>query len=525
LRAPGKHGAPAAVRQLQCCDSAEQTPPLAPAPSPAARLRLPLPTACIAPDAHCLPTAAAHDLPEVRHRALRSLQFKVQHGLLNAADPAAPAIVEHLLAFLSVAGSEPTDALVALELLAVLAQEPPLAAQLLQLGADQVLIQLADATPACTQPATALLGALLCQRGTQRVGGSMAPSGNCQELKQQELCSPTAQQCQVDSWGSRTLSPHWQPTALAAARSPAPGPSPADLLAATSLQVRAIQLSAEDSQQLFELALELQPQPEWAEDAALLASLATLRHGVLADMPAAALAGEPALLHGLLAVAGIRGHPQVAAAALQVLRTMGQGLVEASDAAEGEPGLPVAPLAFNALLRCAPLLSDTALQHEALATALALVPLLAPVKGTPDSDSRASCRAMAPLLAALTDALRLGLVSGVNSQACKWQLVAALCSVPAPAHARCHDPCFCALQVAGCTDAGVAPPEDWASGFHALALGPLTVGILRLVVQLAQCMPHLVTAQVRHASHTVAAGRLAPAASSVVLLCDSHSGS
>ena len=437
---------------------------------------------------------AEHDLPEVRHRALRSLQFKVQHGLLNAADPAAPAIVEHVLAFLSGAGSDPTDALVALELLSVLAQEPLLAAHLLQLGADQVLIQLADATPACTQPATALLGALLCLRGAQPADGGMAPSSNSHQ--QHRLCSPTAQHCQVDSWGSPALSPTWQPTASTAAHSPTPGLSPDDLLATTSRRVRAIQLSAEDSQQLFELALELQPQPEWAKEAALLASLATLRHGVLADMPAAALAGEPAVLPSLLAVAGNREHQQAAAAALQVLQAMGHGLLEAGDAAEGEPGLPVAPLAYQALLCCAPLLSDAALQHEALAIALALAPLLSPAKGTPDSDSRAACCAMAPLLAALTDALRLGLVSRVYMQVFKWQPVAALCSVAASTHA-CHDPPFCTLQVAGCTDAGVAPPEEWATGFHALALGPLTAGILRLVMQLAQCMPHLVAAQVR----------------------------
>ena len=352
----------------------------------------------------------------MRHRALRSLQFKVQHGLVSAADLAAPAIVEHLLAFLSgVSSSEPTDALVALELLAVLAQEPLLAAHLLQLGADQVLIQLADASPACTQPATALLGALLCQRGVEHAGGSVAPSVNShQHHQQQEMRSPTAQHCQPASWDSPAFSPPWQPTALADAHCPAPGPSPDDLLASTSRQVRAIQLSAEDSQQLFELALELQPQPEWAEEAALLASLATLRHGVLADMPAAALAGEPAVLHSLLAVAGSRGHQHAAAAALQVLQATARGLLEAGDAAEGEASLAVAPLAYQALLRCAPLLSDAALQHEALGAALVLVPLLAPAEGTPDSDNRAASRAMAPLLALLTDTLRLGLVSWVG---------------------------------------------------------------------------------------------------------------
>lgn len=48
----------------------------------------------------------------------------------------------------------------------------------------------------------------------------------------------------------------------------------------------------------------------------------------------------------------------------------------------------------------------------------------------------------------------------------------------------------------GCTDAEVAPPEDWAADFHALALGPATCGILRLLVELLHGMPQLMTAQV-----------------------------
>ena len=64
-------------------------------------------------------------------------------------------------------------------------------------------------------------------------------------------------------------------------------------------------------------------------------------------------------------------------------------------------------------------------------------------------------------------------------------------------------PADCTLQVTSCTDAGVAPPDDWASGFHALTLGPLTVGILRLLALMVQSMPHMLAAQVHHISQPV----------------------
>ena len=52
------------------------------------------------------------------------------------------------------------------------------------------------------------------------------------------------------------------------------------------------------------------------------------------------------------------------------------------------------------------------------------------------------------------------------------------------------------MQVAECTAAGVAPPDNWAAGFHALVLGPGTLGTLRLLVGLLQRRPHLLSPQV-----------------------------
>ena len=54
----------------------------------------------------------------------------------------------------------------------------------------------------------------------------------------------------------------------------------------------------------------------------------------------------------------------------------------------------------------------------------------------------------------------------------------------------------CWAQVADCTDAGVAPPEDWATGFHALTLGLGTCGVLQLIMKLLDLNPHLLAAQV-----------------------------
>lgn len=404
-------------------------PSLAPPPPPSAAARAAAAHRyLLLCSSHHIP-CTAHPLSEVRLRALRSLQFKLQHGLLDAMTAAATDAPERLLDFLALSSpaAEPSDALAALEVLAVLAAQPATAACLLRHGADQVLIRLADEAPPCTRPATALLGALLA------AAAEVPPCYDEDEGSRQEkrLTAPVAplqqhnHQQQLQLWGSPgpliacsgATQPWPTPPASAAAsrptspsRRPPPPPDLEDVLAACGRRVAAACLSEEDAQQLFEVALDL---AEQAEEAALLAALATLRHGVLADMPAAAVAGEPAVAQALLRlVAGSGSRPKAAAAALQVLHTLAASLAAADEAGEGEPGVPLAPFAYQGLLRCVALCgSDSTLQHEALATALALVPLLAP---GPDcgTSGQPTAAVMAPLLAALADALRLGLVSG-----------------------------------------------------------------------------------------------------------------
>lgn len=476
------------------------------------------------------PTLAAHPLPDVRQRALRSLQFKLQHGLLDAASLAAdalPAAAERLLSFLLQPGGAATadDAVTALELLAVLARQPGAAAQLLQLGADHELIRVADELPGCTQLASALLGELLCSAAAEPAASAAAAASAgaavdtwpLDSTPRPQLWHPPTAAPQPSPWASPPSLPASSSVAApdaAAASSPSTlwPAAVASALAAGSRRVKAVQLSEDDSQLLFEVALELQSErAEAAGEAALLATLATLLHGVLADMPAAAVAGEPALLHALLRlVDGAQGRPAVAASALSVLQALAEALAAAEPAAEGEVGLALAPLAHECLLRCAALLRDGGLQPQALATAQALLPLLElPADtglGGGTSSSSSSSSWLAPLVAALTEALRLNLVSRMRTS----DIVALshLLHCCGDCWLRCrlpcvHDACPCAtpldpthLQLSECTAAGVAPPDSWATGFHALVLGPSTLGILQLIQGLVQSRPRLLSSQV-----------------------------
>ncbi|PRW20587.1 hypothetical protein C2E21_8958 [Chlorella sorokiniana] len=434
----------------------------------------------------------AHPLPDVRRRALRSLQFKLQHGLLDAASltgahalDAAERLLSFLLHPLEPAGGSASgagDALIALELLAVLARQPGAAAQLLQLGADQALIRMADDLPGCSQPASALLGELLCSAAADAAAcpppAALAGTAVSTDAAPLPASTPITQlaysagtQPEPSPWASPSSLP-WaamSPVGAAATSRPStPWPAAAaSALAAGSRHIRAVHLSEDDSQQLFEVALELQPERfEAAGEASLLATLATLRYGVLADMPAAGVAGEPALLQALLRlVDGAQGHPAAAAAALGVLQALAASLAAAEPAAEGEAGLPLAPLAHECLLRCAALLCNHSLQPQALAAAQGLLPLLqlpadaGTDSGGSGSGSGSGCLALAPVVVALTEALRLELLSE-------------------------------------CTAAGVAPPASWATGFHALVLGPSTLGILQLIRGLVQRRPRLLSPQV-----------------------------
>lgn len=305
---------------------------------------------------------------------------------------------------------------VALELLAALARQPAAAAHLLHLGADRALIQLADEQPVCAHPATALLGELLCMAseagGGQLWAGERTPEPHAQLGSVAASCSSPAPL----PWPEGAHLALQPAAATHAAALPAPPPTADDLLSGYGRRVHLPALSEDDSQQLFEVALQLQPE-EAGDEAVLLAALAMLQHGVLADMPAPAVAGEPAILQALLRLLdGSRSHPQAAAAAVEVLQSLAGQLESAEEAGEDAHGLALAPLAYDSLLRCAALLTDPALQHAALAAGHALLPLLSGTDA-PATTRSAGCGAvMEPLLAALTESLRLCLVRGALLQ-------------------------------------------------------------------------------------------------------------
>ncbi|KAL4440183.1 hypothetical protein ABPG75_003184 [Micractinium tetrahymenae] len=443
----------------------------------------------------------AHPLAEVRRRALRSLLFKQQHGLLAAADVGAalPHVIAGLdLSCAAAAAGDPADALATLQLLHSLigsGQGGEAAAKAMQCSADQALIRLADTAPACTVPATALLGKLLCACGEagqdctatpcrqHRPGSgraaSASPATRHPALQAGRL--PAAAALSPSLPPSPPLAPWSSPQCAASEASPPAGAASSNAWVAAPAgscgsldslprSAAAEALSEEDQQQLFEVALELGAEPGAvpADETALLATLATLRHGVLADMPAAAVAGEPALAASLLRLLeGGQARPRVAAAALGALQALAAKLGAAESATraaspgaagqreEGRDAGSAAALASAALLRCAQLCSDGFLRHAALPAAAAFVPLLA----IPAGKLGAASKLMAPLLDALADALHLTLV-------------------------------------AECTAADVPPPNDWAAGLHALVLGPGSCGILRLLVDLLGRAPQAATAQI-----------------------------
>lgn len=396
----------------------------------------------------------------MRRRALRSLLFKQKHGLLAATDVGAalPHVVAALdLSCPAAAAGDSTDALALVQLLDSLAfssQSGTGAAHALHCGADQALIRLAEAAPACTALASALLGNLLCTRGeaggadsmlAPRTAGKPSPGSN-----RAASASPASSRQALQGGSLQTATalpssnlPPSPPTALWP--SPPSGAFPASpgmratapdawpicasgscvLPESLPRSAAAEALSEEDQQQLFEVALELGTQRGGApaDEPALLATLATLWHGVLSDMPAAAVAGEPALAASLLRLLeAVDPQPLVAVAALHALQALaaqlgasqlaGHAAASASSEAAGQLEESrdvrcIAALAREGLLRCARLCSDARLQHAALPAAAALVPLLRLPAGRMD----VARRLLAPLLDTLADALHLSLVS------------------------------------------------------------------------------------------------------------------
>lgn len=393
----------------------------------------------------------------MRRRALRSVLFKQQHGLLAAADlgAALPHIVTALdLSSMSAAAGDPADALAVLQLLDSLmhsGQAGKWAERALQCRADQALIRLADAATACTAPASALLGQLLCADGeagqacamqTPCIGGQLDHSNDKGASASPAASRPVLQIGTLHAAATPSgLLPPSPPLALwsyphlaASSALPAMRAEPVDAWAGSSTSsglgtlprsAAAEALSEEDQQQLFEVALELGAEPHAAtpDEAALLSTLATLRHGVLADMPAAAVAGEPALVASLLRLLdGAGPQPRAAAAALDALQVLaaqlGASRAAAQAAAAALPGYVglqegrrddegTAALARQVLLRCAKLCSNPSIRHAALPAAAAFAPLLGILDGGPGP----ARKLLAPLLDALTDTVHLSLVS------------------------------------------------------------------------------------------------------------------
>lgn len=409
---------------------------------------------------------AAHPLAEVRRRALRSLLFKQEHGLLAApdTDAALPHVVAAMdLSCTAAAAGDPADALAVMQLFGSLMgseRDGNGADHALQCVADQALIRLADAAPTCTAAATALLGKLLCARGeagyacsalvpclASRPGPGSDTAASASPAASRPALQGGRLQPAVASTSNLVHSPPvalWSsPQSAAFSASPVARASPADAwtgsgtsgcggLESMPRSAAAEALSEEDQQQLFEVALELGAGPgsAVADEAALLATLATLRHGVLADMPAAAVAGEPALVTSLLRLLEGGGQrPRVAAAALGTLQALAARL--GASQATGHAAAPASPeagrhpddsrdansaavLAHAALLRCAKLCGNASLRHVALPAAAALVPLLSVLAG----GFGAARKLLAPLLDTLADALHLTLVSLPQTTSC-----------------------------------------------------------------------------------------------------------
>ena len=407
---------------------------------------------------------AGHPLPEVRERALRSLQFKLQHGLLPAEALAADTtLLRGLLACLELgAGSgEAGAAAAALEVLAAVARDPGVAAALLELGTDQVALGLQDRLPA---PAQGLLDELLAglflvrqrpeglsaedgrgpahhtvplgEGGGFREGlpprapGAVAPALPAPAEPKQPRWQPGSPSS-PGAWaiaaapgtvaGAATLSTHCAGASKcgsdAVINSSVGGSADSAALVRGGLCLRARPLSCEDRQQLDDLCGRLAHCESEAE-----ASLALLQlQGALADVPAPSLLAGTDVVPALLAVTS-RAAPgsRLAEAALCSLHRLVLGLRCAAAEAEAAQGgqepaapacsVPLAPAAHQMLLACSASLGDPRLHHVAVPLLADLASLARPARELAPAEAAAFCCGWRGAMAALADALRLAMV-------------------------------------------------------------------------------------------------------------------
>lgn len=408
-------------------------------------------------DLRSTPPNTAHPLPDVRTRALHSLRTKLQHGLLTLDDlqqQHGAVLLPGIIACLDQEGlPSEGDADAALELLAAIATRPVLAARLLDLGADALLLRLQRA-PAYARKAQTMLQVLLYAHGQHKQALPLAasPAPTSDVGKQSPRCQ--LQQLQASSPPLALLAPsvarrlsgeelsracyELPPVAAAAAAATTAASIPASetavhmissvsrlvpqnsmqLLEQLGLRVHCAQLASEDEQQLFDLAMQLQP---GVEEGVTLLALAQLRHGVLDDMPPEAVAAQPGLVESLVELTAVCS-PHLSRQALACLDALLSALAVLPPERHAGPGsldehaLAVAPLAHATLLRCFTLLSDERMLPHALSLAQRLMGLLTPPSALLEEAEIQHLvlpffKAYRPLLAAAADAMVNALVS------------------------------------------------------------------------------------------------------------------
>lgn len=407
--------------------------------------------------AHALPAPlhAAHALPEVRRWALRSVQFKLQNGLLAPAALVQDAdLLGGLLGWFERDADEASCA-VALEVLSALAQHPGVAAQLLALGADQVMLRLQPHLPPYLGALADQLLTDLCISG--RGAGHDGAAGcdelpACYSVPQLEGCLQPAAAVQLESlagWSPLRLASPGQELSAAPSQPARTAPdmpgsafghssssswavqqgASRDSQAAASTQqrmealarygrsVNAAHLSPEDQQQLSDLVAQLQlERPE--DEATAQQALLQLHAGALADIPVAGILAAPGVVAALLSLVNSGAPAAVRLAALDCLHGVVSSMAAAVSAAEEPAGAaetaeatPIGPVAHQLLQACARALGDARLHHVAVALLADLLQLTASAGPLSTEEAAAAfCYSWRSALAAIADALHLAMV-------------------------------------------------------------------------------------------------------------------
>ncbi|KAL0055596.1 hypothetical protein WJX82_002269 [Trebouxia sp. C0006] len=224
-----------------------------------------------------------HPLPEVRHRSLQNLFFKVTHGLSKQAAEDEP-FLQNLLTWFRHDNGDACDCAM-LDLLRKLAQQQGVSSKLCSLGVIAILRSLQEN------------GSSSVQRSADTSKAASQAFGSQQEVPsythEQRLSPDTASShvAPIDESAARVrCRAEWRQQSQAPAQ-----PS----LTECGWTLRAISTGAADDQHIFDLNVRLQ----YSDDTAvLLQALQELRSVTAADMPPEAILQRPSVLHHVLAL-------------------------------------------------------------------------------------------------------------------------------------------------------------------------------------------------------------------------------